>query len=224
MARKIKKKRKIKLKSILIFAIIVTAILFGLACLSELKISNIVIKGNTLYTDWEIIEKAGLENYPSTFENSSGTIAKRLEDDSYIKDVTVRKEWFTKVIIEVKENLPLFYYLPSQKTILMDKTETTDNFPVPTVINYVPDKLYEQLIEKLGNVNYEIVKRISEITYDPNEVDEERFLLLMNDSNYVYLTLATFDKIDKYLDIIKEFDNKKGTLYLDSGEYFEIRE
>ena len=41
--------------------------------------------------------------------------------------------------------------------------------------------------------------------------------------NQVYLTLNDFNKIDNYLDIIKEFDNKKGILYLDSGEYFEVK-
>ena len=45
----------------------------------------------------------------------------------------------------------------------------------------------------------------------------------MNDGNQVYLTLNKFTKIDNYLDIIKEFDNKKGILYLDSGEYFEVK-
>mgnify|MGYP003496935144 CR=1 FL=1 len=40
----------------------------------------------------------------------------------------------------------------------------------------------------------------------------------------VYLTLNKFSKLDDYLDIIKEFNNKKGILYLDSGEYFEVKE
>ena len=44
----------------------------------------------------------------------------------------------------------------------------------------------------------------------------------MNDGNYVYLTLNKFLKINSYLDIVKEFNNKKGILYLDSGEYFKI--
>ena len=46
----------------------------------------------------------------------------------------------------------------------------------------------------------------------------------MNDGNYIYITLEKMDKINKYLDIIKSFNNKKGILYLDSGEYFEVKE
>jgi cell division septal protein FtsQ len=74
----------------------------------------------------------------------------------------------------------------------------------------------------MQNIDTDIINRISEIKYDPNNVDEERFLLTMNDGNYVYLTLSHFDKINSYVDIIKNFENQKGILYLDSGEYFKV--
>ena len=224
MARKMKKKRKIKVKNVMFVFIFIVLILLGLAFLTDVKINNIVIKGNSLYSDWEIIEKAGLSDYPSRLKTLSKTIEDRLERDDYIKKVDVERPSLTKVVINVEENLPLFYYLPASKTILADKTEVSDNFPVPTVINYVPDKIYSEFLTAISEVNYDIVKRISEIKYDPNEVDDGRFFLTMNDGNRVYLTLNDFDKIDGYLDIIKEFNNKKGILYLDSGEYFEVKE
>ncbi len=218
-----KKKRRLKVRNVLLVLTLITIILLGLAFLTDVKINNIVIKGNVLYSDWEIIEKAGLDDYPSSLKTLSSKIEGRLEEDAYIKEVKVERPSLTKVVIKVDENLPLFYYLPAQKTILADKTEVLENFPVPTVINYVPDKVYEKFLKAIASVNYDIVKRISEIKYDPNEVDEGRFFLTMNDGNQVYLTLNSFEKIDDYLDIIKEFDNKKGILYLDSGEYFEVK-
>lgn len=218
-----KKKRRLKVRNVLLVLTLITIILLGLAFLTDVKINNIVIKGNVLYSDWEIIEKAGLDDYPSSLKTLSSKIEGRLEEDAYIKEVKVERPSLTKVVIKVDENLPLFYYLPAQKTILADKTEVLENFPVPTVINYVPDKVYEKFLKAIASVNYNIVKRISEIKYDPNEVDEGRFFLTMNDGNQVYLTLNSFEKIDDYLDIIKEFDNKKGILYLDSGEYFEVK-
>ncbi len=218
-----KKKRRLKVRNVLLVLTLITIILLGLAFLTDVKINNIVIKGNVLYSDWEIIEKAGLDDYPSSLKTLSSKIEGRLEEDAYIKEVKVERPSLTKVVIKIDENLPLFYYLPAQKTILADKTEVLENFPVPTVINYVPDKVYEKFLKAIASVNYDIVKRISEIKYDPNEVDEGRFFLTMNDGNQVYLTLNSFEKIDDYLDIIKEFDNKKGILYLDSGEYFEVK-
>ena len=218
-----RKKRKLKLVRVLFLIIIIGLILYGVSLILDLKVSNVIVKGNTLYSDWEIIKTADLDDYPPTFENPSTVIERRLEDDDYIKSAHVSKRWFTQVVIDVDENMPLFYYLPKEKTILEDKSEVSDNFPVPTVINYVPDKIYSKFVKAISKTDYDIVKRISEIRYDPNEVDTERFFLVMNDGNYVYLTLQGFDKINDYLDVIKEFDNKKGTLYLDSGEYFEVR-
>ncbi len=223
MVRKVKKKRKIKVKNLLLLFLFVIAILFALAMLTDVKINNIVVKNNELYSDWEIIEIAELDDYPSSLKTLSLSIEKKLEKNVYIKKAKVIRPSLTKVVIEVEENLPLFYYLPKDKTILTDESEVDDNFPVPTVINYVPDKIYSKLLKAISEVDYNIVKRISEIMYDPNEVDEGRFYLTMNDGNGVYLTLNKFTRIDNYLDIIKEFDNKKGILYLDSGEYFEVK-
>lgn len=224
MARKVKKKRKLKVRKLFTVIFIFTLILLGLAFLTDVKINNIIVKGNNLYSDWEIIKMAKLDGYPSSLKTLSRNIEKNLEKDNYINEVNVERPSLTKVVINVKENLPLFYYLPIDKTILTDKSETKDNFPVPTVINYIPDKVYSKFLKAISSVDYDIVKRISEIKYDPNEVDEGRFFLTMNDGNRVYLTLNKFTKIDNYLDIIKEFDNKKGILYLDSGEYFEVKE
>lgn len=224
MARKVKKKRKLKVRKLFTVIFIFTLILLGLAFLTDVKINNIIVKGNNLYSDWEIIKMAKLDDYPSSLKTLSRNIEKKLEKDNYINEVNVERPSLTKVVINVKENLPLFYYLPIDKTILTDKSETKDNFPVPTVINYIPDKVYSKFLKAISSVDYDIIKRISEIKYDPNEVDEGRFFLTMNDGNRVYLTLNKFTKIDNYLDIIKEFDNKKGILYLDSGEYFEVKE
>ena len=224
MARKVKKKRKLKVRKLFTVIFIFTLILLGLAFLTDVKINNIIVKGNNLYSDWEIIKMAKLDGYPSSLKTFSRNIEKNLEKDNYINEVNVERPSLTKVVINVKENLPLFYYLPIDKTILTDKSETKDKFPVPTVINYIPDKGYSKFLKAISSVDYDIVKRISEIKYDPNEVDEGRFFLTMNDGNRVYLTLNKFTKIDNYLDIIKEFDNKKGILYLDSGEYFEVKE
>lgn len=224
MTRKVKKKRKLKVRKLFTVIFIFTLILLGLAFLTDVKINNIIVKGNNLYSDWEIIKMAKLDDYPSSLKTLSRNIEKNLEKDNYINEVNIERPSLTKVVINVKENLPLFYYLPVDKTILTDKSETKDNFPVPTVINYIPDKVYSKFLKAISSVDYDIVKRISEIKYDPNEVDEGRFFLTMNDGNRVYLTLNKFTKIDNYLDIIKEFDNKKGILYLDSGEYFEVKE
>ena len=88
----------------------------------------------------------------------------------------------------------------------------------------MPNAIYDEFIEKMGNIDKNVLLKISEIKYVPDEVDDLRFLFSMNDSNYVYLNLKKLDKINNYNDIVKQFDNKKGILYLNSGGYFDIFE
>ena len=72
--------------------------------------------------------------------------------------------------------------------------------------------------------NTTVINRIAEIEYKPNDVDSKRFYLLMNDGNSVYLTLDDFFKINNYVDALKTLNGKKGILYWDSGNYFEVKE
>lgn len=219
-----KKKRKIRYDRILIFLVIVIFIVISFTFLFNLKISNIYILNNSFLTNQEIIEIAGISDYPETLKNLSVQIEDRLKNNIYIKDVKVYKKGLTKVYIDVVENRPLFYYESSKKTILTDGRETDEKFVVPTVINYITDNYYDAFINEMANLDENILKRISEIQFSPNDVDDNRFLLTMTDGNYVYVNISTFNKLNKYISIIAELPNKNGILYLDYGNNFEIIE
>lgn len=219
------KKRKIKYGRIIIalcFLAIIISIFYEIL---NIPIKNIYIKGNNYLKDQEIIEMSGIENYPSLIRTSSSKIKRKLEKETFIKKANVKKQG-TTITITIEENRPLYYYATINKTILLDKTEVSDLYSVPNVVNYIPDTIYEKFIKNMKKVDLEVLMRISEIKYDPNEVDEGRFLLTMSDGNYVYLTITKFENINSYIDIIKQkkFENKKGILYLDAGNSFEIIE
>ncbi len=219
-----KKHVKIRYGRIVIALLILLCVGIILYHTLDLSIRNIYVKNNHVLTDQQVIERAQLEDYPSTFEELSFFIESRLEDDIMIKSAHVEKDGLFSVTITVEENRPLFYDVNKNKVILLDGQTTDGNYVVPTLINYTPDKLYQKLQKKLAELDMVILSRISEIEYNPNEVDQSRFLLSMTDGNYVYLSLNQFQKINSYLDIMKTFQNKKGILYLDSGEYFRILE
>src|SRR5574344_1913501 len=95
------KKIKIRYKNVLLFLIIALFISFGGYAIIKTPISNIYISGNSTLKDQDIIELAGLENYPSTIENSSFIIKNKLKKSNMIIDVKVYKKMLTKVYIEV---------------------------------------------------------------------------------------------------------------------------
>lgn len=222
--KKRKKKKRVRIKLRVVFLSLIFILILGFLFLNviNIPISNIFVSGNTYLTDQQIIEISGIEDYPSTFKNFSSTIKKRLKKNAYIKNVKVYKKLFTMVYIEVEENRPLFFSQSVNKTVLVDTRQTEDKFSVPTLINYVPDVLYEDFIVKMSDIKLEVLDKISEMKYDPDEVDDARFLFTMTDGNYVYLTLNKLESINNYNDIVKQFDNKKGILYLNSGGYFEV--
>lgn len=221
-------KKKVKIRYGRIFLVLLIVILFFLilSFIYQLPIKNIVIQNNFFLKDQEIIELARLNNYPSNFQNLSLEIKKRLEKNTYIKSAEIKKTLTGKVTIIVEENYPLFYYQPNNKTILLDGKEVTTKFDVPFVINYIPNTKYEPFFNGMSEISRDVLGRISEIKYEPNDVDDSRFLLTMSDGNYVYLTLTRFSLINRYVEIIsqEELIGKKGILKLDAGNSFEILE
>lgn len=223
MGKSKNKKRKLNKKRLFFALVLFFLLSFVISKVFNSNIKNIYVKGNELLTDQEIIDIAGIEDYPSSINNLSVTLESRLEKNQYILEADVTKSNLTsKITIEVKENYPLFYYQTENKTILYNKDKVTEKFTTPTVINQIPNTVYDKFLKAIKKVKKNILYRMSEIEYSPNDVDEERFFILMNDGNYVYLTLDKFLAINKYIDMVKSFDNKKGILYLDSGEYFDI--
>ena len=215
------KKKKLNIKRVIIVFIILFVIPFFSYKILNTNIKNIFISGNFYLTDQEIIDIAKIGNYPNSINNSSTSIKKRLEKNRYIYSAEVTKtNLFKEVYIKVQENYPLFYYQVENKTVLYNG-KYDDKINGSTVINKIPDTIYDDFVERMKEINVDILNRISQIQYDPNDVDDERFLLYMNDGNYVYLTLRKFKNINKYVDMLKSFNNKKGILHLDSGEYFK---
>lgn len=220
----VKKKRKILYGRIFLAIFLLAMIIVLIVVLVPKKIKNISVSGNQFLSDQEVIELAGLEDYPSTFTHFSFQIKQALEDDVFVKSATVSKSWLYDVHITIEENRPLFYDTTKQKTILESGDEVDGSFDIPTLINYTPDTIYSKLIQKMEDLDTDIIRRISEMQYDPNDVDPNRFLFTMDDGNYVYLTANQLSNINNYVTIISKFSGKKGILYLDSGEYFQVME
>lgn len=184
------------------------------------RITNIYIKNNNILTDQEVIDASGLRNYPSFILTTNYSIKNKLLKNDLVKKVKVKKGLWGKVYIDIEEYNPLFIY--EDKVILDNKNEVGLDISLPILVNKVDDEILDKLISKYESVNDEIKLMISEIRYDPNDIDKERFLFTMSDGNYVYITLYKLSSIDEYLKITSTLKDKKGILYLDSGNYFEV--
>ena len=142
-----------------------------------------------------------------------------------VKDVKVKKKLGFVLEITVEEE-KLLYFIRSKDEYMASsfKTYKLNNVNgVPTLINFVPENVEKGFVKEFSKVDKKIISLVSEIEYSKTAYDKKRFLLFMNDGNEVYITVTKTDVLNKYIDIVKKLSNKNGILYLDSGNYFEIK-
>ena len=226
MAKKIVKRKKLRVFRLLLLLFIIAIISFFVYLYVTTNTQNIIIKGNNYISDEEVLQETDLKNYPSFILTMPSKIQKKLAKNQYIKSVKVRRKFYQTFEITIKEYDVLFKNDTLNKYVLDNKQEITSDleFRVPRLVNYTPDKKYSSLIENMKSVDKSILGKISEISYQPNEFDKDRFLLLMDDGNSVYLTLTKFEMINYYNEVLGQLEGRRGILYLDSGNHFKIME
>ena len=229
MAKKIVKKTKIKLLPCFMVLLFFVALSFGAYYFVHLPIQNLIVEGTSYLKDDYILNLAGVRDYPSFYLISTRGIEDILEESPYIQKAEVKREFFHVLVLDIKESKPLFINNTNKTVVFSNKkevpvSEEIDLFRIPRLINYVPDNKYRSFIKGMADIKTDILGKISDIEYQPNDYDKDRFLLYMDDGNMVYLTLTKFDMINYYNDVLSQLENRKGILYLDNGNHFQIME
>ena len=225
--KKKKKKRKLKIKNILIFLLVLICFC-GLICLIILMpVRNIYINGNNVISDEVIIEQSGLDKYPSFLLTSSNKVKNSLRNNKYISDVKIKKKLGNIIEIKVLEHR-LISFLANDTKIILSNGNVVDNIynvsDLPVLNSNLSDRKKIEFAKKFNKVDKDILRQISQIEYVPVKVDEERFLLYMDDGNLVYVTLTKINKLNKYNKIKGKLVGKMGVVYLDSGDYVELKD
>ena len=217
------KKKKLNFKRIILALTIIAILSLLVTYLVHLPVKNIYITGNNIVPDKEIIEISELTNYPPYINTYFTNIKEKLLNYDYIKDVSIKRKMLNKIYIDIIEYKPIAIY---DDSILLSSGKKVKNKYkldyLPYIVNSI-DSVYDNFITSFSKVDDSILLKISHIEYVPNDVDKERFILYMVDKNYVYITLSKIEKINKYNLIVNELDGKKGIIYLDSGDYVEIK-
>lgn len=217
-------KRKLNVRAFVLFLLIIYLIIMVLYTFFTRPIKNIYINNTSLLTDNEIIEAAGIKDYPSMFRLSKKKLQKDILALELVNDVTITKSFGGKLIIDIDEARPLFYNRNTNKVVLSNGLEVDNSskyLGIPTLINYVPTDLLNSFIEAFKEIDLDVIGMINEIEYDPDisndvVIDDSRFLLRMNDGNIVYVNVINMKRLDDYKEFFAMIDDNRGTLYLDS--------
>ena len=219
-----KKEGKFNIKKIIIVLAIILFCVLVFFWYRSLKITNIYVTGNNLLKESEILSHTNLLEYPKIYQVSTKEIEDELVKLDLINNVNVHKSLFGKITIEIDENKVL-YQKNNGKYVLSDNNEVELNnniLGIPTLVNEC-EEVCEKLNKKMLLINNDTMKHISEIEYKKTDLDKERFMFYMDDGNYVYITLSKINLINSYNEIYPTLEGKKGILYLDSGNHFEIK-
>ena len=225
---KVIKKKKLRLLPFLIFVLAIAIVVFVCLIVLDTKVENIIITGNSVLSDDEIIELAGLTDYPSFYKTLNMTMENNIKNNPIVKSVDIDRKFYHIIEINIEEYEILYKREDNGKYVLENKDEITLDSETPytiaRLINEIPSNKINSFIKYYKRIDLSIREKISEIKYDPNDYDEDRFLLYMDDGNSVYMTITKFERLNYYNDVLPQLDGKKGILYLDSGNHFQIME
>ena len=190
-----------------------------------MPVKNVYIKGNYILSDGEIMKISALDKYPSFLLTSSKSIRDKIIKNSYVKDAKISKKFGNVIEVNILEYSAVFSF---EDKIILSNGEIIPNTynlsDVPILLNMIDDSsLLKRTAIKFGGVDANVLRQISEVEYQPVEVDGDRFLLYMNDGNLVYITLTKINKINKYNQIRDKLDGHMGIIYLDAGDYVELK-
>ena len=226
--KKNKKKKKLNIIKLLVFILIFYIIIYSIYSLLNMKIRNIVIKGNTYLKDYEIIEQANIKDYPPMLTLNKNKTINKLKELDLISDATIKKSFDFTLTIEVVEKKIILEY--DNNYYLSDGSKIKGSYlGTPTLVNYVPEGTLKKFLNEMGKLDYGIINSISEIEYSPtknsdgNITDEDIFIFKMNDGMIVYISTDKIDIMNKYQKIYASLGDKKGILHLDKGNYLEVQ-
>ena len=229
MGKKIVKKTRIKFFNLFLILVFLTGLFFGVYYLLQIPTQLILVKGTSYLNDDEIITLGKMKKYPPFVLFSSKESCGKINQSPYISSCKIKKKWGFLLEVNVVENRAFFYDTNQKQYVLdhgevVDENEISREFRVPRLLNYVPDTKYDRFMIGLGKIQEDILSKVSDMEYLPNEYDKDRFLFYMDDGNMVYLTLTKFKLLNHYNEVIPQLEGHRGILYLDSGNHFKIME
>ena len=219
------KKKSFNIFSLVIPILIILIIGLQIAYFYFMPVLNVYINGNKYLSDYEIMTLGNLKNNPPLYRSSSNSLKKKIKKNPLVRDVEVIKRFDGKLTLNITENKYLFLDRNNNMVILSGNTKVnpeTVKTSVPTLINYVPNDIYLDLVKDFDRIDESVIGMISEIEYKPlysneNIIDDKRFLLRMNDGNEVYINTVNIEQLNNYPKFYASLEDKKGVLNLDSS-------
>ncbi|MDD5748279.1 MAG: FtsQ-type POTRA domain-containing protein [Actinomycetota bacterium] len=146
----------------LIFSIIISVAILLVASIPVVffsgvfRINDVSIVGNNALSKRQVYEISGIQSHWNLLTLPAKNIKKNLVANQWIKNATVEKNFFHRVVISIEERVPIAFMSWGQSVFLMD----SDSFVVERATGRMPDNLVEIKVEQAsdGPVTGEVLK------------------------------------------------------------------
>ena len=190
------------------------------------KVFDVVVSGNRYLDDEDIVHLAQIDdNY---YLNIPFIIEPRIKKHPLIDYVKVSYLDGNIISIEVVEKKMIGYrlnedsqfeaVLDSGDSFIIEENETYLISNVPLFETIKADK-YEKFCKKIGELDDNIIKQISEITSYPFSYDPDMYEFVMADGNYCFVSLIDIEKIVEYYSISFNIDQDVGHACIYIGDF-----
>ena len=205
------------------------------------KLKRVVIDGNRMTRDQEILKASGLKYGMNIFEVDREKVTKRVEKLWWVKEAWVTIGYPDSIKITVKERRPLFvlridrFYLVDQDFTAFKLVENPieADFPVVTGLteeDYRDRKRRKTMLDAAFDFIRKYRKTRLSVSYPINEINVKRvekegvlFVVLGDRLGTVKIGLSDMELQLKRLELVEAFLNETGkkTRYVDLVDYME---
>lgn len=207
------KKIQNQLKLTRVFIFIILLVIFFLVVFTSpvFSVRTIQIRGNTYYTDEQIIEKMGFHPNKNIFSFQKQKIQKLLYQDPYIESVHIEIDWPNQIRIQVNERKVVGYvpyvgtylYIDKDGRVLETSASYTENPPIVQGLEFDHFQI-GQVIPVKNQISLNVVAVMAQmmLKYD---LFHEIIKIDISDPTDIHLYVK---KLDVSMGDIEEFDKK----------------
>lgn len=214
--------------------------LFFLALLAVLfirspysKVSEIVVTGNALYSEEQIVAASGLHTGMQFFNVWTSRVKENVQQLHGVKDVTVKRSFPGSIKLEVTEYERVAFVLnesDSRKVfpllengyVVSEATAQQVVVDRPLIRAWQAPELLPPLAAALAELSPAVLAQISDISHTPTPTDPQRITLFMRDGNEVRSVIHQLaKKMTWYPSIVSKLpEGEKGIIYLLESTWF----
>ena len=159
MAQK-KRKKKLNVRKLFVFILFFYLVGYGVYYILSEPVRNIIISGTTYINDADVIEVAGLKNYPAYSSLRNSKLKKKIKSLPLVEDVSIKRNLLFQLKIKIKEKKVICVYDDNNKILLSDGSQIDNDsniVGIPSLVNYTKEDVLKKFLSGMGNLDYGII-------------------------------------------------------------------